>query len=255
MGARMLGDWMSFPLMDLKEIEGRLDAVEELARNPGTVQDIRDILEGIPDMERIVGRISTGGASPRDVRALSAGLGRVPAMRDILKRSQSELLLSVLDQMDPLEDVAERIDATLTEEPPSRLGDGGAIAPGVDAELDELKELRRDSRQGIAGLGPRSRNGPGSTPEDRLQQGVRLLHRDFEDARPQGARALHAQADPRQRRAVHRAPELQYEAKVLGAQDAIARIEAGSFPSFWTFSSGGPRSSRRPLRQSPAPIP
>ncbi|HON37771.1 MAG: DNA mismatch repair protein MutS [Pseudomonadota bacterium] len=239
MGARMLGDWMSFPLMDLKEIEGRLDAVEELVRNPGTVQDIRDILEGIPDMERIVGRISTGGASPRDVRALSAGLARVPAMRDILKRSQSELLLSVLDQMDPLEEVAKRIDATLTEEPPSRLGDGGAIAPGVDAELDELKELRRNSRQWIAGLETRERERSGINS---LKIGYNKVFGYYIEISK-----THAHKVPEhymRRQTLVNAerfitPELkEYEAKVLGAQDAIARIEARIFSELLDFLLG-----------------
>lgn len=239
MGARMLGDWMSFPLMDPVEIEGRLDAVEELTKSPGTVQDIRDTLAEIPDMERIVGRISTGGASPRDVRALSAGLGRVPAMRDILKRSQSELFRSIFDQMDPLKDVAKRVDATLTEDPPSRLGDGGAIAPGVDAELDELKELRRDSRQWIASLEARERQHSGINS---LKIGYNKVFGYYIEISK--AHAHKAPEHYMRRQTLVNAerfitPELkEYEAKVLGAQDAIARIEARIFSELLDFLLG-----------------
>lgn len=160
----MLGDWMSFPLMDPVEIDGRLDAVEELANNPGMLQEIRELLQEIPDMERILGRISTGGASPRDVGSLSAGLGQVPAVRAVLERAVSKLLQVVFQKMNPLKEVVERINATLAPDPPNRLGDGGVIAPGVDRELDELRELRRDSRQWMAELEAKERRETGSTP-------------------------------------------------------------------------------------------
>ncbi len=239
MGARMLGDWMSFPLMDPAEIGARLDTVEELAKSPGMVQDIRDILEEIPDMERIVGRISTGGASPRDVRALAAGLGRVPAMRDILQRAQSGLIGSVLDEMNPLKEVAERVDATLAEDPPSRLGDGGAIAPGVDAELDELRELRRDSRQWIANLEARERERSGINS---LKIGYNKVFGYYIEISK--AHAHKAPEHYMRRQTLVNAerfitPELkEYEAKVLGAQDAIARIEARIFSELLDYLLG-----------------
>ena len=239
MGARMLGDWMSFPLMDPAEIGARLDVVEELAESPGMVQDIRDILEEIPDMERIVGRISTGGASPRDVRALAAGLGRVPAMRNILQRARSGLIGSVLDQMNPLKDVAERVDATLAEDPPSRLGDGGAIAPGVDAELDELRELRRDSRQWIANLEARERERSGINSLKIGYNKVSGYYIEISKAHANKAPEHYMRRQTLVNAERFITPELkEYEAKVLGAQDAIARIEARIFSELLDYLLG-----------------
>lgn len=230
MGARMLGDWISFPLMNPAEIAGRLDAVEELTKNPGMVEDIRDFLGGIPDMERIVGRISTGGASPRDVRSLAGGLEQVPAIRGILENAGSKLLAMVFLKMNPLSRVVERIDATLVPDPPNKLGDGGVIASGVDGELDELRDLRRDSRQWVANLEARQRE---ETGINSLKVGYNKVFGYYIEISK-----AHAHKAPEhfiRRQTLVNAerfitPELkEYEAKILGAQDAIARIETRIF--------------------------
>ena len=230
MGARMLGDWISFPLMSPGEIEDRLDAVEELTKNPGAVQEIRDLLGGVPDMERVLGRISTGGASPRDVRSLAVGLEQVPAVKGVLEHARSRLLADVSRKMNPLHEVTERINATVVPDPPNRLGDGGVIASGVDSELDELRLIRRDSRRWMADLEAKLRE---QTGINSLKVGYNKVFGYYIEISK--AHAHKAPEHFMRRQTLMNAerfitPELkEYEAKILGAQDAISRIEARIF--------------------------
>lgn len=239
MGARMLGDWISFPLMDPGAIGRRLDAVEELVRDAAGLEELRDLLKEIPDMERIAGRIAAASASPRDVRALADGLRQVPAVKSLLEKAGAPLLTGTLEKMSPLEEAAGRIESTLVPDPPNRLGDGGVIAQGVDAELDELRELRRDSRQWIASLESRERR---ETGIGTLKIGYNKVFGYYIEISK--AHAGKAPERYQRRQTLVNAerfitPELkEYEAKVLGAQDAISRIEARIFSGLMEFLTG-----------------
>ncbi len=236
MGSRMLADWMSFPLMDGREISLRLDAVEEVIRSAGMAEGLKSLMDRIPDLERIVGRISAGSASPRDLRALCSGLGRVPGMREVLGRAGSDLLRDIHEKMDPLEEVRARIDATIVQEPPGRLTDGGVIAQGVDPELDGLRLLRRDSRQWIAELEAHEREQTGISS---LKIGYNKVFGYYIEI--SGTHAHRAPDRYMRKQTLTNAerfitPELkEYETKILGAQDAIARIEARIFAELLGF--------------------
>jgi DNA mismatch repair protein MutS len=239
MGARLLSDWISFPLMDPGEINDRLDAVEELTKTAGLADGLKDLLGEIPDLERIVGRVSAGSASPRDVRSLANGLEKVPGLRGLMGRAGSRLMKDVLEGMKPLSEVVARIDATIVPDPPARLGDGGVIASGLDAELDELRLLRKDSRQWIANLEARERSATGINT---LKVGYNKVFGYYIEVSH-----VHASKVPEhysRRQTLTNAerfitPELkEYEARVLGAQDAISRIETRIFAGLIEFLVG-----------------
>lgn len=230
MGARLIADWISFPLMDTTMISARHDAVEELVSRERQLAGMRGALTDVPDMERIIGRISTGSAGPRDVRALSDGLDRVPGIAGLLDGFSTALLEETRAGLNPLGDLRDRISQTLVEAPPARLVDGNVIAAGVDAELDDLRMLRRDSRQWIAALEAKEREGSGITT---LKIGFNKVFGYYiEITKAQAAKApehyIRKQTLVNAERYI--TPELkEYEARLLGAQDAIAAIEQRIF--------------------------
>ncbi len=236
MGARLLADWISFPLMDPAAINLRLDAVEETARSQGKGDGLKAVLKEIPDLERIVGRISAGSASPRDVRSLADGLGKVPELRAMVGEAESGLLRDVYSGLNPLHEVIGKIDATVVAEPPARLGDGGVIAPGLDAGLDDLRLLRRDSRQWIANLEARERQATGIGSLKVGYNKVFGYYIEISHAHASKAPESYTRKQTLVNAERFVTPELkEYEAKILGAQDAIARIEARLFAGLLEF--------------------
>ncbi|MBN2298840.1 MAG: DNA mismatch repair protein MutS, partial [Deltaproteobacteria bacterium] len=226
MGARALADWISFPLMDEMEISARYDAVGELSLKRDTLDRIRDLLDSIPDLERIVGRISAGKASPRDIVSLGAGLDQVPEIKDLAADLESRVLAELMDRMNPQDEVRSKIRTTIVPEPPGKIGDGNVIAAGVDRELDELRLLKTDSRQWIASL----------ETEERASSGINTLKIGYNRVFGYYIEITKAHADKAPPHYIRKqtlvnaerfiTPELkEYEAKLLGAQDAIYAIE------------------------------
>lgn len=165
MGARRLRSWLLFPLVDPGAINGRLDAVEELIAAPETRSAVRSLLRGVYDLERIMGRVAAGTASPRDVGALGATLERVAELKKTLSGAFSCGLLRSLSELDDVPEAAALIAGALVDEPAPALGSGPVIREGYNAELDSLKavgsggkdelarlELKERERTGIASL-------------------------------------------------------------------------------------------------------
>ena len=164
MGGRLLRAWLQRPLVDAVSIRDRLDAVEELAGESTQRAKLRETLRGVHDLERLVARVVLRTAGPRDVAALGHSVGVIPRVRARLGEARAPLLRALLEELDDLTDVRDRIAATLVEEPPVLVRDGGAIRDGVDAELDELRAISRDAKQAIARMeaAERTRTGIGS---------------------------------------------------------------------------------------------
>ena len=142
MGARLLKRWINQPLLDRAQIHARLDAVEEFFRDSFLRGDIRKLLDGLYDVERLVGRIGFGNANARDLIALKRALNRLPQIKSRL-RDRGEMtapLLGTLEQqLDACADVAAWIDRALVDDPPIFIREGGLVKPGYDATLDELR--------------------------------------------------------------------------------------------------------------------
>jgi len=160
-GARLLRQWILRPLRDVVEIQDRLDAVEELAFRTLERGACREAFGGVQDMDRILGRVTLGTAAPRDLTALARSLRALPAVEAALSALEAPLGRAQLKALDPPLDVAAEVEATLVEEPPGLLREGGVIRDGVDAELDELRSISRGGRSTIAAIEERERQRTG----------------------------------------------------------------------------------------------
>ena len=164
MGARLLRSWLIRPLIDRDAIEARLDAVGHLVQQTVVRGEIRKELKGILDLERLTSRISLGLAAPRELLALRKSLAQLPVLRNFLTPPPvggSTLLRFLFNEIDELADVRERLDRTLSDEPPALASDPGTIRPGFHAELDELRNLSQHSKQIIAAMEERERKRTG----------------------------------------------------------------------------------------------
>jgi DNA mismatch repair protein MutS len=157
MGKRLLRATILRPLVDAAALEARYEAVGEAHGDLVKREEIRRAFSGLLDLERLLARLSLDSAGPRDLRALAASLSRLPGLKKALAVHASRALAELAERLDTLEDVTARIQSTLVEEPPLTLVDGGAIASGVDAELDELKTISTTGRQQIAAIEERER--------------------------------------------------------------------------------------------------
>jgi DNA mismatch repair protein MutS len=161
MGKRLLRTTILRPLVDAQALEARYEAVAEAHGDLLKREELRRAFSGILDLERLLARLSLDSAGPRDVRALAVSLAKLPALRLALDALGAPLWHSLTTRLDTLEDVTALIATTLIAEPPLTLVDGGAIAAGVDAELDELRTISSTGRQSIAAIEERERQRTG----------------------------------------------------------------------------------------------
>jgi DNA mismatch repair protein MutS len=230
MGKRLLRAWMLRPSIERTEIEKRLSAVEAMVRDLVAREELRRAMDGILDLERLLSRVTLEAANPRDLLTLSASLTKLPAVRSALARFQAERLRQLHAQCDELPDVRERIVTTLVDEPPLTLAEGGVIRGGVEAALDELRDLSRNSKQYIAQIEQRERQRTGIGSLKVKFNSVFGYYLEISKAN------LHlAPADYERKQTLVNAerfttPELkEYEAKVLDAQEKIVEIERRLF--------------------------
>ena len=161
MGKRLLRATILRPLVDADALEARYEAVAEAYGDLVKREEIRRAFAGLLDLERLLARLSLDSAGARDVRALAASSSRLPGLKKALDAMQAVRWRALAERLDTLEDVTARIQTTLVEEPPLTLVDGGAIAAGVDAELDELRTISRTGKQQIAAIEERERQRTG----------------------------------------------------------------------------------------------
>jgi DNA mismatch repair protein MutS len=161
MGKRLLRATILRPLMDAAILESRYEAVAEAAGDLLRREEIRRAFTGIQDLERLLARLSLDSAGPRDVRALGASLRRLPELETALESMRAPKWVEIIGRLDTLVDVTARVEGTLVEDPPLTLADGGGIAAGVDAELDDLRTVSKTGRQAIAAIEERERERTG----------------------------------------------------------------------------------------------
>ncbi len=152
MGARLLREWLSFPLMDRTKVEERHQAVEELVEAPLSLEELGEVLQAMPDLPRLVGRASLGQATPRDLAALRDALGLLPRLEQTAAVLSAPLVARQRQHLAGLEELAATLRRTLTPNPPASLAEGGVIADGVDPELDQARQLMGQGKDWIAGL-------------------------------------------------------------------------------------------------------
>ncbi len=152
MGSRLLKTWIAYPLVHVDRIQERLAAVGSLKDDPVLRQDLRSELGEIYDMARLNGKIAMKRANARDLLALKASILRLPAVKTALSGSSSILLSGLAQKLDELGDVASLIEASVHEDPPVSIKDGGIIREGYSEALDRLVTLSRDGKSWIAGF-------------------------------------------------------------------------------------------------------
>ena len=152
MGARMLRKYVEQPLIDKKEIERRLEAVQELKDQAISREELREYLSPVYDLERLITKIAYGSANPRDLTAFRTSLEMLPPIRYILQDMQSDLLKEVTEDLDPLEDLCTLITDSIREEPPIAMKEGNIIRDGYNEEVDKLRRAKSDGKDWLAKL-------------------------------------------------------------------------------------------------------
>lgn len=148
MGGRLLHRWLAFPLKDVRAIRNRQTVVEHLFRHPQEREIIRENLERIMDMERIVGKISTGRISPREMVQLSVALDCIAPIKQICEHAiENPYLLLLGEQLNTCSEICQRIQREITPDPPAVQGRPNIIAHGVHAELDELRDIQAHGKE------------------------------------------------------------------------------------------------------------
>ncbi len=245
MGKRLLRASLLRPFSSLEEIEARLEAVGEAVGDLRRREELRRSMDEVLDLERLLGRVALDSAGPREVMALAKTLGCLPGVLAAVRRFEAKRWRELggthvpeaghgapvgVAGMDPLEDLHAMIVRTIAEEPPVSLADGGAIREGVDADLDELRELSRSGRQALAAIEER----------ERTRTGIGSLKVRFNSVfgyylEVTKANAKSVPADYERKQTLVNAerfttPELkEYEAKILTAQERSGEIERRIF--------------------------
>ena len=146
MGSRLLHKWIDRPLKDISMINARLDIVEAFINNYVVKEDIIENLKTVYDLERIIGRVSCGNANARDLVQLKRSLQNIPNIKENLEKLNLDLTNSISSKINPHRDLFELLDAALVENPPLTIKDGGMIKEGYSKELDEIKNISKNSK-------------------------------------------------------------------------------------------------------------
>jgi len=230
MGARLLRSWLLRPCVKRGEVEARLSAVEDLFSSQQRRDKLRTLLKEVSDLERVVGRISLGSATPRDLCAMQRSLDQVPAIREVLRGFQASLLEVLLENTDELPDIRSLIARAINDDPPVKLSDGDTIRAGYSPELDDLRATSRNAKQIIATL----------EATERSRSGINNLRIRFNGVfgyyiEVSKANAPRVPVEYERRQTLANAerfttPELRdWEKKVLGAEERIVQLETELF--------------------------
>ncbi|HEY0069970.1 MAG TPA: DNA mismatch repair protein MutS, partial [Chloroflexia bacterium] len=164
MGSRLLSRWLNQPLLDLGRLRARQDAVEAFFDNGSLRMEARALLNNLPDLERLCTRAVQGTAGPRDMVAIKMALDRLPDIHATLAQvtgAASKVIGHLSNRIQPCEDLSELIGRAIADDPPAVLGNGDAIRPGFNQELDRIRTMSRDAKGWIAGLEAQERERTG----------------------------------------------------------------------------------------------
>lgn len=165
MGARRLRSDIEQPLINMDDINARLDAVEQLCKNTVSRDEIREYLNPIYDMERLLGKVSYKSANPRDLVAFANSMEMLPHIKTVLKEFDSKLLSQIEQEIDGLEDLYHLIKDAICDDPPVMIREGGMIRTGFDKDIDMLRTAKTDGKNWLAKL----------EEEDRERTGIKNL--------------------------------------------------------------------------------
>ncbi|HEX4231743.1 MAG TPA: DNA mismatch repair protein MutS [Bryobacteraceae bacterium] len=235
MGGRLLRQRLLQPSSNLEEIEARLDAVAELSGRVVLRANLRKVLQNILDLERLLAKVTLGTAMPREVLALGKSLAQLPAIQTLVSELQAPQLRR---EIDLLEECRDRILNAISEEPPLNLADGGTIRDGYNAELDELRDISKNSRQYIAAIEQRERIATGIQSLKVRFNNVFGYYIEISRANLHLAPASYERKQTLANAERFTTPELkELEAKVLAAEDKILALERELFQEVRTYAA------------------
>ena len=230
MGGRLLRRWVLRPLIDRAAIDARLEAVAELVEEAAGRRGLREALREVRDLERLAARTAAGRASPRDLVGLARSLAAVPAAVASVPEPRAPRLRELIGALDPLEDVRDRIERAISPDAPATLKDGGVIRPGHSERLDGLREARASAVDSIAGMQVRERERTGI---DSLKVGFNKVfgyYLEVTKAKSDRVPENYVRRQTLTNAERYLTPELkEWEAKVVGAEEEIARLETRLF--------------------------
>ena len=230
MGGRLLRSWLLRPCVKRGEVEARLAAVQDLFASQMPRDKVRSLLKDVSDLERLVGRVSLGSATPRDLVAMLRSLNQVPAIREVLSGLPASLLQVLSESIDELPDVRELIANAINDDPPVKLSDGDTIRDGYSTDLDEVRSVSRNAKQIIATL----------EATERTRTGIGNLRIRFNGVfgyfiEVSKANAARVPADYERRQTLANAERFttaelrEWEKKALGAEERIIQLETELF--------------------------
>ncbi len=230
MGARLLRSWMLRPCVKRGEVDARLAAVEDLVASQISRDKLRSLLKEVSDLERLIGRISFGSATPRDLNAILRSLSQVPAIREDLASMPSSLLQILSESSDDVPEICALLAKAISDDPPAKISEGDTIRYGYSSELDELRSISQNAKQIIATL----------EATERTRSGIGNLRIKFNGVfgyfiEVSKANAARVPAEYERRQTLTNSerfttPELRdWEKKVLGAEERIIHLEAELF--------------------------
>jgi DNA mismatch repair protein MutS len=230
MGSRMLRRWISLPLKDIQPINERLNIVEYCLKNPDFKGEITDQISIVGDLERIISKVALGKINPREVVQLKNALTAIIPIKELCKSSSEPALVKIAEQLNPCSTIREKIEKTMTPDPPAQVGKGNVIAAGISKELDDLRKIlysgkdylldlqkREIERTGIPSLKVNFNNVFGYYIE------VRNTHKDKVPSEWIRKQTLVSA----ERYITEELKE--YEAKILGAEEKILMLETNLF--------------------------
>ncbi|MDY0201306.1 MAG: DNA mismatch repair protein MutS [Tenuifilaceae bacterium] len=226
MGSRLLKKWISLPLKDEKPITERLNAVEHLIANPEMADLLREHIRGMGDLERIISKAAVGRIAPREMVSLKNALLALVPIKQLCADSEEPTLMRIGEQINLCSLIRERIEREIVADPPAQIGKGKVIAKGLNAELDELREIMHSGKEYLIGIQQRESERTG-IPSLKISFNnvfgyyleVRNTHKD--KVPPEWVRKQTLVAAER-----YITEELkEYEAKILGAEEKVLSIE------------------------------
>ena len=161
MGGRLLRRWLNDPLIDITEINRRLDSVKELKEDMILRGDIIENLKKVYDIERLAGKMAYGNGTPRDMITLKNSLSRLPDVKKVLEQTKSSLLKDLYENLDELQDIYELIEKSIVDDPPMVTKDGGYIKLGFNEEIDTLKKASTEGKTWLMQLEAREKEATG----------------------------------------------------------------------------------------------
>jgi DNA mismatch repair protein MutS len=239
MGARLLRRRLLRPSLDLAEIEARLDAVQELVNATIPRTETRKILGEMQDLERLLAKVTMATAGPRELLALARSLAKAPALKNAIDAARASARLADLhSRLDEVPEVCDRVLAAIAEEPPVNLADGGTIRDGHHPELDQLRDISRNSRQYIAAIETRERSRTGIQSLKVRFNNVFGYYIEISKANQHLAPADYERKQTLVNAERFTTPELKVlEVKILAAEEQILELERAIFGELRAFAA------------------